>query len=398
MTGRGWTVLGVGAAFWLTGRLLGLRELIQIAIVLSILCLASVMWMRIGRRRIEASRTFSHGWVHRGEEVEISVRIENPDPVPTPSLVVTQKFPGQEPESAYLPPIPPRAEDVLLSSFRPKRRGRFLMEPFQVTLSDPFGLSMHKREFRDQGMLLVYPRVEHLPLPKAAAGRYRGEKTRRIPTPSGEDFYGIRNYETGDDPRRVHWLSTARRGHLMVREDEAGGRQVATIFIDDRESVHGKSEEKFERTVEAAASVVDLYARQSYSLRLVRAGGPGVPLGKGATQYNRIMEVLATITPGRGKAEQFRAIGRGRRDGALIVAAGDLQPDELRILGRAGGGYTEAIVILHPTKGAREVEAAAARTFLSRFGITVISPAEDESLAEAWSRSILGVMWAGSVQ
>ena len=50
----------------------------------------------------------------------------------------------------------------------------------------------------------------------------------------GEDFYTLREYVVGDDLRRVHWASTARRGELMVRQDEVPWQGRATVLLDAR--------------------------------------------------------------------------------------------------------------------------------------------------------------------
>ena len=42
----------------------------------------------------------------------------------------------------------------------------------------------------------------------------------------GQEFYGMREYMTGDDLRRIHWPSTARTGQLMIRQEEVARRAV----------------------------------------------------------------------------------------------------------------------------------------------------------------------------
>ena len=82
---------------------------------------------------------------------------------------------------------------------------------------------------------------------------------RKMSKRSGE-FVTLRDYELGDDLRRVHWRSTARTGELMIRQDEARWRSRAAIVLD----VHpdGHDTESFELAVEAVASVVSRLARE----------------------------------------------------------------------------------------------------------------------------------------
>ena len=49
---------------------------------------------------------------------------------------------------------------------------------------------------------------------------------------SGE-FAGLRDFRPGDDPRDIHWRSTARRGVTLVRESEDDEGLEATILFDN---------------------------------------------------------------------------------------------------------------------------------------------------------------------
>src|SRR5436189_127318 len=51
--------------------------------------------------------------------------------------------------------------------------------------------------------------------------------------PSGE-FLTLREYAPGDDLRHVHWRSTARHDHVMVRQNEARRRAPVLVLLDVR--------------------------------------------------------------------------------------------------------------------------------------------------------------------
>ena len=78
--------------------------------------------------------------------------------------------------------------------------------------------------------------------------------------PSGEivdddlDFYGLREYEPGDDVRNVHWLSSAKTETLMIRQYEATRRTDTALTISVNPDDYLSSDE-FELAVSVHASI-----------------------------------------------------------------------------------------------------------------------------------------------
>ena len=113
----------------------------------------------------------------------------------------------------------------------PERRGRWPLGPLVVRRTDPFGVVRTRSTLGEPVDVAVWPQVVALALP---AGALVGEPDRvalgaRSPSP---DDAGLRTYRVGDDLRRVHWASSARRGELLVRSDERAGRRGATVLLD----------------------------------------------------------------------------------------------------------------------------------------------------------------------
>ena len=67
-------------------------------------------------------------------------------------------------------------------------------------------------------------------------------------------FHALREYEPGDDPRHIHWRSTARAGSLLVRQFQLTRRSHATVLLDPVPQAYA-SEAEFELAVSVAASV-----------------------------------------------------------------------------------------------------------------------------------------------
>ena len=117
--------------------------------------------------------------------------------------------------------VGPRAEQVGHYQLRLARRGRYRLGPLLVSSRFPLGLVERSRLFAMPDEVLVYPRIGRLtPLWK---GRSQGatELVARPQARAGvfhDEFHRLREFRTGDNPRDIHWRTSARRGELILRE------------------------------------------------------------------------------------------------------------------------------------------------------------------------------------
>jgi uncharacterized protein (DUF58 family) len=194
------------------------------------------------------------------------------------------------------------------------------------------------RTFPGTDQLVVVPRTYPL-ASSGGAGQWSGtgESLSRSAAASGEDDIATREYRYGDDLRRVHWRSTARRGELMVRRDEQPRQMRATVLLDARAAGHRGDgpASSFEWAVSAAASVATYLSAQHYGLRLLRDdhspgwSSPGDPEGAG-----RILDDLAVMRLG-GPTEltdAVNALARTGGDGLVVAVLGEAPLDDVRAL------------------------------------------------------------------
>ena len=138
-----------------------------------------------------------------------------------------------------------------------ERRGVFRLGPHRLRFGDPFGLFEVEVVSDVTDVLLIYPRVAHLPefeLPHGSAGESR---RRRRPLRGSLPSASVNEYAPGDSLRHIHWRSTARRGRLMVKELEIEPSGDVWIVLDlNRKAQSGEgSQGTLEYSVIVAASL-----------------------------------------------------------------------------------------------------------------------------------------------
>lgn len=392
MTGRGWATLTLAAALWLWSRLLGVGELLQLALALAILLGLAAIWLRFRSRNLLVTRTLPTSRIHRTDFLKIDISIRNRDAHSTPEITVVEKFPDHA--GSYEVEVPPLSfgEHRFPVTVQINRRGRYRIDGLGAVLTDPFNLVRNRRRFSDPVNLLVYPKVEKLPIPDRALRYWGGDNSRSTPSSAGEDFYGVREYREGDDPRKIHWPSTARRDVLMVREEEVSIQDRITLLLDDRSTAH--SAESFDWAVDAAASVADLYFRMGFRVKLARPGGMEIPADRGSIHYARIMEELAVVSLGPASEDKLLAVARRGAADVLVIISGEMGAATAAAAGRIVGRYREMVVAFPFGLESSHKYAAGLRTV----GVRVVLPHSSDTLTDAWEASMGRGPWYASAR
>ena len=115
------------------------------------------------------------------------------------------------------------------------QRGRYDIGPVTVRASFPFGLIERGVVLPADDTLLVYPRIGRLH-PKWRRRLTQAQELvsemRPRSGPFDDDFHKLREYRTGDDPRAIHWKTSARRNELMVREYRESRDRSLVVLLD----------------------------------------------------------------------------------------------------------------------------------------------------------------------
>ncbi len=396
LTIRGWGTLGAGFALYVVSRMLGSPNLHMVAVGVMALPLLALAFLHFAPRRIHVKRRPAATRAFPGTRIRVDLSLTNGGRVWTPLILLEDTVPSAlgRAARAVLPGIP-GGNDQTVSYLVPCRsRGRYPLGPARLLLSDPWGLARARVEDPHRDELIVYPEVEELaPWPLSSFGSGAGDSLAHQLFRSGEEFYGMREYITGDDLRRIHWPSTAATGKLMIRQDEAARRSTGTLFLDTRAAaLGGPGSAAFERAVSVAASLAVLFARGGFTLRLATPDLAPTPASQ-----DQMLEHLASVVPSRTVA-LHPALTLLRRstvpDSTLLVITAPPAGNDVPALIRAGSGYGRTIAVLVylvdpaslPVDRGSELEgrASVARASLSRAGWDVFVIRPDQGLGSVW--------------
>jgi uncharacterized protein (DUF58 family) len=220
-------------------------------------------------------------------------------------------------------------------------RGRFMIGPMAVRVSDPFGLVELGRAFQTTAELTVTPRTVPLPvIPLSGAWTGSGDNRPRAFAAGSAEDVTVREYRQGDDLRRVHWRSTARTGELMVRREEQPWQSRATLFIDNRLRAHrGQGvASSLEVAVSIAASIAVHLSQRGFMVRLVTADGedPNTAWHDRASTQNTapLLEALAVVNGVDRPHIQTRWLSESTHTGLLVAVVGSLDNEDRPVFRR----------------------------------------------------------------
>lgn len=117
--------------------------------------------------------------------------------------------------------VPPKSEQRGHYELCLYERGEYLFGPITVDTRFPFGLIERGIGLQGEGRVLVYPRIGRM-LPQWRRRVINATElvshVRPQAGPFNDEMHRIREYRTGDDPRMIHWRTSARLNELMVKE------------------------------------------------------------------------------------------------------------------------------------------------------------------------------------
>jgi uncharacterized protein (DUF58 family) len=301
----------------LLGFLLLLGALMLRSATFALMCLPFLAYLVIGlleapsgmEVRLHAERTLEVTRTGEAAAVQVRVTVRN-DGAPIPAITLSEMPQdgmtgiGTFPEQAA--GLRTGETTELTYSFSAPR-GLFRWKSIHATVSDPFRLFERRIELPAVGEIVVRPRVRRF-----RSFSLNPERTLHSPgsilarsAGSGTDFWGVREYQPGDQMRRLDWRRAARHPRQFFTK-ELEQEEIADIglILDARpqSNLRMGADALFDHALGATVSLAEMLLRRGNRAGLVLLGDAMsvVYPGYGKVQLNRILRVLADARPGAG--------------------------------------------------------------------------------------------------
>ena len=380
LTARGWATAVCAAVCGVAGVWTAYPALIGLAAALTAALLVAVTSVVVPTP-VRVSRTVQPARVTRYDECQATIRVENTARRWRVSLSGTDRVDGA-PVLFDFPPL--RAGEQATTTVRipTEHRGLIVFGPLTLDRRSFADLIRVRRPYGESASVLVEPRV--LDVVGVPPGMRRGHAgaDERI-AHGGTDLVGLREYVPGDDLRRLHWATSARRGQLMVREDADPSQPFLTVLFDDRADSYGDG--GLDEAVDFAASLLDAAAVGGSPARLVTLSGAldlELPAEPGRAEGARIdpgaLAALATLQPHRSTARLRTQVSSP--DVVAVVSGSDAAAADLVLTASAAPVGVVAMVDPSPE-----------RLMSASGGVLVLRGPRAEELAHGWRSAVAGV-------
>jgi uncharacterized protein (DUF58 family) len=345
VTSLGWTVVALTLVAFVAGYRFGLREIVVVGWAGAVLVVVAAVAL-LGRSRLLIRMSPPQHRVVVGDDAGVTVTAENPTRLP--SVPTTVEVPvGTGLVDVTIPTVAPRGTFEQHVAVPTVRRGVLDVGPVTGVRADPVGLVRREIVWTAREQVIVHPRT--IAIPSTSTGLVRdleGQATTDL-SPADIAFHAIREYMPGDDPRTIHWKSTAKTGAFMVRQFEDTRRSHLVVALGTARAEFADDDE-FELAVSVAASLGARAVRDGREVTVVVS--ERTP--EFAKRAVRAVQPMPTVTPTR-LLDAFARVGLA--DACLPVA------EVARITGRDTVGISVAFLVVGSTVGVPALRLAATR-------------------------------------
>jgi len=290
-----------------------------VAGVVAVTAVALAVAIRATRRStVVVSRRLSASRVEAGKPIQVDLHVSNTDHHKSPLLRLHDSISNTRGVRLSLAPIVGGGATIASYRLPTTRRGLIRIGPVEIVDTDPAGLARRSHTFANTTTLLVHPPIEVVPEVRILSGHdpMMGDQQRQTLGISDEEFDGLREYQPGDDLRKVHWPSSARHDELLVRQFQPPRHGRLTIVVDTRPP--GDIDEVLDITTSVAASITNSVLNAGDSVRIQTTEGRSTGIITGRGRLLEALEFLARLESGAATIHETVPAPGGR---VVVISA-----------------------------------------------------------------------------
>ena len=275
----------------------------------------SRLWTERALRNVTFEREHvTHAFL--GERVPVKLRIRNRGALPLPWLRIHESLPIQLKSPNFyrcVLSLLPYEEKALTYELDCRRRGYYPLGPMVASSGDLFGVGGCQRRVESADVVTVYPRIvalTSLSLPAQTPFGSLVAKQHVFEDPAR--MIGIREYQTGDSMRNIHWKASAATSVLQVKRFQPAISIEAQVFLNLNrdEYTRTRAGTATELAIVTAASIANylIEKRQTVGLScngldplMQEAETIALPPRGGREQLMHILDILARIRASEGR-------------------------------------------------------------------------------------------------
>lgn len=258
--------------------------------------LARGMLMGVSVQRELSQRAWQH------ETLNFGYSLRNLRTTPCIALSVQEIEPqGIEGSCGFCVYLPGRRMFRAGSRLEAARRGRIFLETICLSTRFPFGLITFTREVHQPESLVVWPAKGALNADLLRYGATLTTSAQPGRLQGGQDeFFGLRDYRPGDNPRWVHWRRTAGRDVPVVREMAHPLPEILFLCLDIKQGNHSDplAISDCESLLCFGATIIESALGRGYQVGLGiqrRDGVKIIPPGMGVAKRIDLLDALAEV-------------------------------------------------------------------------------------------------------
>jgi uncharacterized protein (DUF58 family) len=334
--------------------------------------------------RLWTERTVDHLHVERrftdhafpGDQVTVDVCVQNRSWLPSPWLEVHESLPVElitPPFYREVAALDPHQRRRFHYTLHCRQRGYYPIGPMTMETGDLLGITKRRQVKIAPEHIIVYPQV--IPLQQLGLPTRSPQVALPAPSPLFEDpsrVRGVRDYQRGDSPRRIHWTATANTGRLLVKQYLPSIARETLICLDLNVGNYGQRQRytATELAIVVAASIANhIVVREGLAVGLTteawdplsdRQARFFLPPRSERAHLMSLLEVLARvqIAPVTPLADLLRRESVNLPWGATLVVISGRESetlfDTLIYLRRVG--MTVALILVQPSRPSVELE------------------------------------------